>query len=152
MKSITFIFLLSIGLSVQAQQSESEQVKNTIIDFFEAFHKQDTLALRSMVKGDINMQSIASYNEGNSVLTESSFGEFLKNIAGIPKDMTFEEKLLDFNIQIDGSMANAWVPYEFWYSGKMSHCGVNSFQLMKDDNKWKIIYLIDTRSRKNCKN
>ncbi len=151
-KHFIFIFLLSISLSVKAQKSESEQVKNTIIEFFEAFHKQGTLALRAMVKGDITMRSIASYNEGGSELTESTFGEFLKNIASIPKEMTFEEKLLDFNIQIDSAMANAWTPYEFWFSGKLSHCGVNSFQLMKEDGQWKIIYLVDSRRKKGCQN
>jgi len=152
MKPFIYIFLLIISLSLEAQQPESEQVKNVIIEFFEAFHKQDTSALKSMVKSDIKMQSIATNSEGTSTLTESTFGEFLKNIANIPKDITFEEKLLVFNIQIDGAMANVWTPYEFWYNGKFSHCGANSFQLMKVRNDWKIIYLIDTRRKKACKN
>ena len=74
------------------------------------------------------------------------------NIANIPKDRKFEEKLLDFSIQVDGNMANAWTPYEFWYQEELSHCGVNSFQLIKEDDKWKIIYLVDTRRREGCKN
>ncbi len=47
-------------------------------------------------------------------------------------------------------MANAWTPYEFWYNGNFSHCGVNSFQLIKKDEKWKIIYLVDTRRKEGC--
>jgi hypothetical protein len=74
----------------------------------------------------------------------------VKSIARIPKDKKFEEKLLGFNIQVDGNMANAWTPYEFWYEGEFSHCGVNSFQLIKDDGEWKIIYLVDTRRKEGC--
>ena len=47
-------------------------------------------------------------------------------------------------------MATAWTPYEFWYKEKFSHCGVNSFQLMKIENEWKIIYFVDTRRRSDC--
>ena len=65
----------------------------------------------------------------------------MNNIASIPKDRTFEEKLLDFSIQVDANMANAWTPYEFWYNGNFSHCGVNSFPLIKEEDTWKIIYL-----------
>ena len=152
MKIITTFFLF-VSLSLKfsfAQTSEELQVKQTIIDFFEAFHKQDTLKLKSMAVGDINMQSISVNKEGKTRLNSNSYYGFLKNIAGIPKEKKFQEKLLDFKIKIDGPMANAWTPYEFWFDGKFSHCGVNSFQLIKEENDWKIIYLVDTRRRAGC--
>ncbi|EDP69772.1 molecular chaperone DnaK [Flavobacteriales bacterium ALC-1] len=150
MKQVLFIFILCFGLSINAQKSETENVKATIIEFFDAFHKQDTTKLKAMVKEGIKMQSISVNKEGETVLQESDYNQFVKNIASIPKDRKFEEKLLDFSIQIDGHMANAWTPYEFWYNGNFSHCGVNSFQLIKEDDKWKVIYLVDTRRREGC--
>lgn len=60
-------------------------------------------------------------------------------------DQKWDERLLHYNIQVDGNMANAWTPYEFWFNDAFSHCGVNSFQLFKNGDQWKIIYLIDTR-------
>ncbi|WP_111682896.1 nuclear transport factor 2 family protein [Winogradskyella tangerina] len=150
MKKLTLALIFCMGLTVNAQDSEKDKVKATIENFFVAFHKQDTLTLKTMAKGDIKLQSIAVNREGKTVLQESSYNEFIKSIASIPKDNTFEEKLLDFNIQIDGKMANAWTPYEFWYNGNFSHCGVNSFQLIKEDDEWKIIYLVDTRRREGC--
>lgn len=150
MKKLILFIIFSLSLGIQAQDTDSEAVKTTIINFFEAFHKQDTTALKTMAKGDIKLQSISVNKEGKSVLTESEYNQFLKSIARIPKENTFEEKLLDFNIQVDGNMANAWTPYEFWYNGNFSHCGVNSFQLIKEDDEWKIIYLVDTRRREGC--
>ena len=137
--------------SIIAQDSEKDKVKHTIIEFFEAFHKQDTVMLKSMVMGNINMQSISVTREGKTRMDENDYSSFLNSIAGIPKDKTFEEKLLGFDIKIDGNMANAWTPYEFWFDGNFSHCGVNSFQLAKDNGKWKIIYLVDTRRQEGCK-
>ena len=141
---------MCIGLIINAQNSETQIVKTTIIEFFDAFHKQDTTALKAMAKGNIKMQSISVNNEGKTLLDESNYFQFVKSIASIPKAKKFEEKLLGFNIQIDGNMANVWTPYEFWFDGKFSHCGVNSFQLIKEDDTWRIIYLVDTRRREGC--
>ncbi|WP_430467994.1 nuclear transport factor 2 family protein [Winogradskyella ouciana] len=152
MKKLLLLGAFCFTLIVNAQKTEKENVKATIVKFFESFHKQDTTKLKAMAKGDIIMQSISVDKEGKTVLQESDYSQFLKNIASIPKDRTFEEKLLDFNIQVDGNMANAWTPYEFWYNGNFSHCGVNSFQLIKVNDEWKIIYLVDTRRREGCKN
>ncbi|UWX56421.1 hypothetical protein NYZ99_09635 [Maribacter litopenaei] len=57
---------------------------------------------------------------------------------------------MDYSIQIDGAMANAWTPYEFRINDNFSHCGVNSFQMVKLEGEWKIIYLIDTRRKEGC--
>jgi hypothetical protein len=61
--------------------------------------------------------------------------------------MKFQEKILSYNIQIDGAMAQVWAPYEFYLNEKFSHSGVNAFTLFKEKDEWKIIYLIDTRRR-----
>lgn len=151
MKRSLFTLIAVLCLSFTfVQTSDEEQVKQTIINFFEAFHKQDTLKLKTMAKGNIKMQSISINKEGKTQISENDYYVFVKNIAGIPKDKTFEEKLLGFDIKVDGNMANAWTPYEFWYDGNFSHCGVNSFQLVKEEESWKIIYLVDTRRREGC--
>ena len=150
MKQILFVYLLILPLTSGAQTSVEEDVKSKIVQFFDAFHKQDSVALRAIVSNRITMQSIGKDKEGKTQLSESDFGEFLKSIVAIPTTSTFEEKLLGFNIQVDGDMANAWTPYEFWYNGNFSHCGVNSFQLIKEDDSWKILYIVDTRRRDGC--
>ncbi|MBV7270506.1 nuclear transport factor 2 family protein [Winogradskyella luteola] len=151
MKKITLICIVCLGYNINAQNAEVEAVKATIVEFFEAFHKKDTTMLKTMAKGNIKMQSISVNAEGKTVLQESDYNQFVKMLASIPEDAKFEEKLLDFNIQIDGHMANAWTQYEFWFNGNFSHCGVNSFQLIKEDEKWKVFYMVDTRRREGCK-
>lgn len=150
MKHLLVIVAIALSFNLNAQTAEETQVKSKIIEFFDAFHKQDSTALRSMATEDITLQSISTNKEGKTILSKSEFNAFVTSIASIPKDKKFEEKLTGFSIQVDGEMANAWTPYEFWIDGKFSHCGVNSFQLMKVDSEWKIIYLVDTRRRENC--
>jgi hypothetical protein len=74
----------------------------------------------------------------------------VRAIVQIPDSVHFEERILSYNIQVDGSMAHAWTPYEFWFNEKFSHCGVNSFQLFKEGDEWKILSIMDTRRKEGC--
>ena len=150
MRRIALLLVLLISSLSFAQDSDEIDVKKTVIKFFDAFHKQDSIAIKELVSKDLKLQSIGKSKEGFTQLRNEEFSAFLKSIVSIPKDQKFEEKLLDFKIRVDGDMANAWTPYEFWFNGKFSHCGVNSFQLVKLEGVWKIIYLIDTRRREGC--
>jgi len=150
MRRIALLLVLLISSLSFAQDSDEIDVKKTVIKFFDAFHKQDSIAIKELVSKDLKLQSIGKSKEGFTQLRNEEFSAFLKSIVSIPKDQKFEEKLLDFKIRVDGDMANVWTPYEFWFNGKFSHCGVNSFQLVKLEGVWKIIYLIDTRRREGC--
>ncbi|WP_299888041.1 nuclear transport factor 2 family protein [uncultured Lacinutrix sp.] len=150
MKYLFFAFVFLFITNTNAQTEAETQVKQTIERFFEGFHKQDTTIMKSLIYKEMKLQSIGKNKEGIVQLITTKTSDFIKSIASIPKDQKFEEKLLSFNIQIDGNMANVWTKYEFWFNEQFSHCGVNSFQLIKEDDNWKIFYLVDTRRRKGC--
>ncbi len=145
-----FIFFL-FSTSVSFAQSDGEaEVRKAIETFFKGFHDQDSLTMKSVVGEEIKLQTMGYDREGNSRLRTDSFQQFLNSITSIPDSLEFREELLGFDIRIDQPMANAWTPYRFWINGELSHCGVNSFQLFHDGSGWKIIYLADTRRRKEC--
>ncbi len=148
---ITLIALF-VTTTMSAQLSSNDEVKVTIETFFEGFHKGDTVLMKSVMADKILLQTAVYNKEGKSVLLTEDVSELTEAIANRPKNQKWDERLLNFIIQVDGNMANAWTPYEFWYNGEFSHCGVNSFQLFNDNGKWKIIYLIDTRRKEGCQN
>ncbi|MEO6346895.1 MAG: nuclear transport factor 2 family protein [Aquaticitalea sp.] len=150
MKLIVWLFFMFFVINAFSQTIDEKDVNNTIAGFFEGFHQRDSLIMKEAVSKDIILQTIGKNKEGKTTLETEDFNLFLKSIVSIPKDQKFEEKLLSFHIQIDGNMANVWAPYEFWLNGKFSHCGVDSFQLVKLNGYWKIVYLIDTRRKENC--
>lgn len=82
------------------------------------------------------------------VVTDS-VEEFASMLDKVKPDM-LDERIRFEKIYIDGPLAMAWTPYQFYYMGKFSHCGVNSFQLVRINNKWKIQYIIDTRRKAGC--
>ena len=143
MKSLWLGLLLLLTISGQAQKSEVQQ---TIQTFFEGFHAKDTLKMKSTCSEKLVLQSISESAKGNKFSTETP-KEFYIAMATIPAEMQFEERILSYNIQIDGMMAHAWTPYEFYINGKLSHKGVNAFTLFKGAEGWKIIHLIDTRRK-----
>ena len=55
------------------------------------------------------------------------FEDFLVSISTIPVEVKIEEKIVDYKIQVDGSLAHDWTSYEFYVNGTLSHKGVNSF-------------------------
>ncbi|WP_281766028.1 Cif family virulence factor [Neptunitalea lumnitzerae] len=152
MKYLLFV-CISVMLtgSMKAQDTQKKEVTDTVKEFFKAFHAQDTVALRAFAYGYVELQSIAKDKTGATQLHNETYETFVKSIGSIPDNVTFEERILNYDIRVDGDMANAWTPYEFYLNGEFSHCGVNSFQFLKTEEGWKIIYLVDTRRRESCK-
>ncbi|WP_452226130.1 nuclear transport factor 2 family protein [Lacinutrix cladophorae] len=147
---ILFLLLLITGNIIAQQNTEHEEVKKTVETFFKGLNQKDTILINSVVHKDIVLQGIRpSIPEGNMIKTDV-FSNFLKAIVSIPKDQNFEEKIHSYKIDFNDTMAHVWTEYTFWFDGNVTHCGVNSFQLIKENMQWKIFYIIDTRRTADC--
>jgi hypothetical protein len=62
----------------------------------------------------------------------------------------WDEQVDNVRILSDGMVAIAWMDYKFYLGDELSHCGINSFQFIKVDENWKIIYIIGSRKKENC--
>ena len=145
-----FTILYFCMCTILCAQTPKEEVKNTVKDFFKSFHAQDSVGMQKTVHDDVVLQTIGAGKDGVQRIRTENFDDLIRSITSIPDSVKFEERILDYSVQIDGAMANAWTPYEFWLNNEFHHCGVNSFQLFKEAGTWKIIYLIDTRRREGC--
>jgi hypothetical protein len=131
----------------QAQTTE-DSVKATINRLFEGMKKADTTVLKSAFTDDPILHTVATNKKKKVYVRVEKFNDFVK-ISGQQKEGEADERVRFETIRIDGPLATVWAPYEFYYKGKFRHCGVNSFQLVRLEDGWKINYLIDTR-RKSC--
>jgi len=150
MKQLLLIGIFLVCANIIAQDSEKDAVQKTIEAFFEGFHQQDSVAIKETVANEVILQTIAKDSLGKDYVRTEDFSKFIKNIVSIPETTKFQETIKSYSIQVDGPMANAWTAYEFHVNDNFSHCGVNSFQLVKQEDTWKIIYLIDTRRKEGC--
>lgn len=144
MKTYFILFFICIGLTSNAQKQE---IQETIEIFFEGFHQRDSMKIKSVCADKMILQSISESAVKGNKLSDESAKEFYKSIASIPVNLKFQEKILNYNIQVDGTMAHVWTPYEFYVNDKLSHTGVNAFTLYKEKDSWKVIYIIDTRRK-----
>jgi hypothetical protein len=143
MRNFTILFCVLFSISINAQNDE---IKHTIETFFEGFHHRDTTLLRQVCADKMILQSITENTNGNS-FSEEPLQFFYRSIASMPKSLKYNEQILSYTTQVDGSLGHAWTPYEFYIDGKFSHRGVNAFTLFKEKDQWKIIYIIDTRRK-----
>ena len=145
--AILFIVFPALAGVTQAQTTE-DSVKATINRLFEGMKKADTTVLKSAFTDDPILHTVATNKKKKVYVRVEKFNDFVK-ITGQQKEGEADERVQFETIRIDGPLAMVWAPYEFYYKGKFRHCGVNSFQLVRLEDGWKINYLIDTR-RKSC--
>jgi len=151
MKKVIILALMCAFFSqkLMAQIADEEQVKKAVNNLFAGMKSGDsTLAASAFAKSSI-LQTIVSNNGKNTVRTQP-VADFLKFI-GTPHNQKYDERIVFTKILIDGPLASVWTDYKFFVDDKFSHCGVNSFQLVKGENGWQIVYIIDTRRKDQCK-
>jgi hypothetical protein len=53
-------------------------------------------------------------------------------------------------VSIHGTIANVWGEYELLRDGKFMHCGVDSFNLLKTAEGWRVAAVFDTEETDGC--
>lgn len=149
MKTVLFLGLICCFGCLYAQPAqEEESVKKVIVEFFDAFHAQDSAGLKNTTGSRCILQNISVDREGEVIVSTQTFDGFIRTVTALPQTVDFREKLLSFDIRHDGLMAHVWTPYEFYYNRKLHHTGVNSFVLFKnEEGEWKIIGITNTRKK-----
>ena len=141
MKKIFFLLIFSFYF---AQNTSEKEIIKPIENLFNAMKSADSLGVKNAFSGSAIMQT---FGKNQEIRTDKV--EYFAKQVGASQAGDLDERFTISKILVDGNMASVWVPYQFYYKGNFSHCGVNSFQLAKINNEWKIQYIIDTR-RKKC--
>lgn len=146
----TFFFLIAIIFFATPAHSQAttDSVKATVNNLFIAMKASDPALLKASFADSAILQTIEKDKAGNVKIKTEEVKEFAAFLVTQEKGILNEQIVFDV-VKIDADLATVWTPYKFYYKGIFSHCGVNSFQLVRINNIWKIQYLIDTR-RKQC--
>jgi hypothetical protein len=134
---------------VASAQSEEDSVKAAVNQLFTAMKNADSVSLINSFTDSAILQTIENTKEGKVAVHSESTAEFAKQIGKLQKGSADERITFDV-LRVDGPLAIVWAPYKFYYKGKFSHCGADSFELVRVKGKWKIQYLIDTRRTQGC--
>jgi len=147
------IFLSSIFICVAAVsfgQSAEDSVKQIVNQMFTAMKTSNVALFKSSFTDSAFLQTIATdRSTGRMKIKNEDINAFAEMVGKLPKDSADERITFDV-VRVDGDLATVWTPYQFYFNERFSHCGVNSFQVVRLNGLWKIHYLIDTRRKDNC--
>lgn len=150
MKPILIFLTAGILITITASaQSAEDSVKAVINNLFTAMKEVDAKKLKETFADTAILQTIRRRQDGTYFVQDERIDEFASQISHAKKD-SLDERITFETIKIDGPLASVWTPYKFYYAGQFSHCGVNSFQLVRINGRWKIQFIIDTRRRQDC--
>ncbi len=148
-RKLLFSILTLFTLKSMAQDDETA-IKTVINNMFDGMRKTDSVLIRSAFAPKAILQTIAKTKEGKISVRSEVLDSFIIAVTRPHKEV-YDERIIFDLVKVDAELAIAWTPYQFFIDEKFSHCGVNSFQLVKIEGQWKIQYLIDTRRRQDCK-
>ena len=150
--SFLFIGLLAATPAAKAQKAsaETEAVKQTITAFFDGMRRGDSTAVRRTLAPAAVFHGFGGKPGQPPTLEIESINGFLKAV-GTPHPTVWDERVQFERVLIDANLASVWAPYEFYLGSKFSHCGYDSFQLVKLADGWKIAHIIDTRRKEQCR-
>ena len=142
---LTFFFFTGYTYS----QTNEDSVKAAVNKLFEGMKNSNASLIIESFADSAILQTIANGGDGKISIRSEKVALFADVVGKSPKG-ALDERIVFGSIKIDGNLASVWTPYSFYYNGQFSHCGVNSFQLVRINGDWKIQYLIDTRRKLGC--
>jgi hypothetical protein len=136
---ITILFALStFALRASADKqapTEREAVLKVVQAFFDTMTAKDIDGARKilMPQGRFHAMDMRKPKiDPRSFSNEEYFAQ-LQEMKQTPR-----ERIWNPEVRVHGLIATVWAPYDFWFDGTFSHCGVDAFDLVKTGEGWKI--------------
>jgi Domain of unknown function (DUF4440) len=142
-----FCWLIPIALCAQclsAGESEEKNVIATVQKFFDAMAAHDPDAARALSIAEGRVIGV-----GEKRTTNMSQEDFAVRL-GETRKSAYLERMWNPKVLIRGSIANVWADYDFHLDGKRTHCGIDSFSLVKSGETWKIAGIVYTVETTGC--
>lgn len=140
------VILTSLSLSSLANSDDQKttNIMQPIKNLFDGMREHDS----SKILQQFTESALLQRTDKKGNVTSTDIQQFARNIS---QSLVFlDEQLLDQVVLQQDSLASVWTPFAFYIDGKLSHCGSNSFQLVKQNTQWKIHYLIDVSHNGDC--
>jgi hypothetical protein len=126
------------GNALPPQPAGQEQaVLASVQSLLAAFEAGDSAAVLRLVHPDGRVTATGERASGNG-LRQMSWTEFAQRVT---PDARFSERISDPAVEIDGDIAMVWAPFVVRVNGKVSNCGFDHFDLVRENGAWKVMNL-----------
>ena len=145
-RAMAVVPLFLVGPAELAGQDE-EGALAAVERIFEGMREADAAKVRDVFAQDARFAMLDDRQAPTGV-TVRDVGGWLDAIGA--SGGAWDERTYDVVVHVDGAMASVWAPYTFYLEGTISHCGINSIELLHDGNGWKVTQISDTRRSEGC--
>ena len=140
------LLVMPLG-SLRAQES-ADAALATVQALFDAMRAGDTASMRPLFEDDARLVMTSNNQEGEPETRVATLDGFVQNVGAA--DGLIDEQIWDVEVRVEDNLATVWNKYALYYQGQLHHCGVDSFQLARTMQGWKIIAIADTQRRQGC--
>ena len=146
------LLILAVALSYSiisfSQSDDRALILEPVQKFFDSIEFRDRQLLESiLVPNSLNI-SARELDDGEAQFNVMSYDEVVTALTRPGRNA--KERSWDETVLIQGNIAVVWTPYDFHVDGEFSHCGIDSFQLIKQDGQWLISNSSWTLETENC--
>ena len=99
------------------------------------FNAGDSAAMLRWVYPDGRVTATGTRASGSG-LRQESWTQFA---ARVTPAAAFQETISDPAVEVDGDAAMVWAPFVVRVGGKVSNCGFDHFDLVRDNGAWKVM-------------
>lgn len=117
---------------------------------FAGIAAHDAAAIGAHLRADADLTIALERDDGTREIRSIPRADYLAGVK--PRPERFEERLTDMAIEVDGDIAMVWGPYLFLIDGKISHCGVDHFDLVRENGRWTIANITWSQRTRGCGN
>jgi hypothetical protein len=133
---------------IPAPGAEEQLVMQPVNAVFAGIAARDASAIAAQLFPGGSATLVAVQPGGSSTVERRTWTEVLARFQPGPEK--FEERLSDPAIETDGNVALVWGNYVFLIDGKVHHCGVDHFDLVRDRGVWKIANITWSQRTAGC--
>lgn len=148
------LVLLSSPMYSQSSQladleATEQEIIQVVIAIFDGMRAGDSEAVKKHFYPETLLYSAFTGENGNQELQKLDIQNWFTAIAK-PHEQVWDERIWDYEVQVDGNLSAVWVKYAFYLDQTLHHCGVDAIQLAYDGKNWKIFHIADTRQTEGC--
>jgi len=151
MKKTALIFSIVAALSISVFGQKADDSKDALAvvnKMFAEMANHNPAAIAELYAKDSNLTAIIRRKDGKNAIMAFTGEAFSKNFA--EKKNEIKEDMYAPEIKVYGDLALVYGRYVFFIDGKLAHCGVNAFHLVRTDAGWRIANASSTIDPTDC--
>lgn len=138
-KNLTTTVLILVISAVTFAQDDKQSAINVVNQLFEGMKAKNAEQMKSVFSADGQLIAIDKPRDGKGLSKTRLFsGEAFAKMISEAKGADFIEKMPSPEARISGDLAIVTGRYTFYVGDKFSHCGTNTFNLVRTETGWKI--------------